>query len=254
MRRFKLVLTVVLTLAQTVPAVAADVVVFAASSLRTALDEIAEDWQAETGHRVLVSYAGSSAQARQIMAGAPADIFLSASPDWMDAVQAEGLIAEGLRRDLLGNSLVLIAHTPAAPIAITPDLDLPAMLGDGLLAMALVDAVPAGQYGKAALQFLGLWEAVAPRVAQADNVRAALALVALGEAPMGIVYATDALAEPAVTVLGTFPEASHPVITYPLALLTEARDPADRAFFDTLQDDAARVVFERHGFVVLGHP
>ncbi|WP_323035479.1 molybdate ABC transporter substrate-binding protein [Pararhodobacter sp.] len=233
---------------------AAEVLVFAAASLRTALDDIAEQWQAETGHSVLVSYAGSSAQARQIIAGAPADIFLSASTDWMDAVQAEGLIADGMRRDLLGNALVLIAHAAAAPVTLTPALDLAAMLGDGHLAMALVDAVPAGQYGKAALQSLGLWEAVAPLVVQTDNVRAALALVALGEAPLGIVYATDARAEPAVTVLGTFPDESHPAITYPLALLTEARDPADRAFYDALQGEAARAVFERHGFVVLDQP
>lgn len=237
-----------------VPAAADDTLVFAAASMRGALDEIAADWRAATGRGVTLSYAGSGALARQIIAGAPADIFVSASTDWMDAVAAEGFIVADTRRDLLGNTLVLIGHGTVQPVAITPALDLAGMLGDRWLAMALVDSVPAGQYGKAALQSLGLWDSVAARVAQTDNVRAALALVAAGEAPLGIVYASDAVAEPAVSVLGRFPAESHPPIIYPVALLTEATDPADAAFLDALHGAAARAVFERHGFRVLDQP
>ncbi len=236
------------------PAVGADVVVFAAASLRTAIDVIAQDWQAMTGHRVIVSYAGSSALARQIIAGAPADLFISASTQWMDAVEGAGLIAGDTRHDLLGNTLVLIGHGAGHPVVMSPALDLAGMLGDGWLAMGLVDSVPAGQYGKAALQSLGLWDAIAPQVAQTDNARAALALVARGEAPMGVVYATDAAAEPAVSVLATFPEVSHPTIIYPLALLSEAADDADREFYAALQAPPARAVFMAQGFRVLDLP
>lgn len=234
------------------PAAADEVVVFAAASLRTALDEIAAGWMAGTGHTVTLSYAGSNALAQQILQGAPADIFLSAAEVWMDEVEAAGLVLPGTRQDLLGNRLVLIAHgTGAAPVEIGPGLDLAGMLGDGRLAMALADAVPAGQYGKAALTALGLWDAVAPSVAQADNVRAALALVAAGEAPYGIVYATDAAAGDAVTVVGTFPQDSHPPILYPAALLAGAADPADRDFYGALSSAAAAAAFARQGFAVL---
>ena len=234
------------------PAAADEVVVFAAASLKTALDAVAADFQTETGHVVTLSYAGSNQLALQIIAGAPADIFLSAAEDWMDAVEQAGLVAGGTRRDLLGNSLVLIAHgRDARPAEIGPGFDLAGLLGDERLAMALVDAVPAGQYGKAALTNLGLWGAVSPLVAQADNVRAALALVATGEAPFGIVYATDAVASDNVTVVATFPADSHPPIVYPGALLTDAADPADRAFFEALTADPARAIFAAHGFSVL---
>jgi len=234
------------------PAAAAEVVVFAAASLKNALDEVATGWTAATGHKVTVAYGGSSLLARQIIAGAPADIFVSAAVNWMDAVEAAGLVAAGTRADLLGNSLVLIAHgAGAAPVAIGPGFGLAALLGDGRLAMALADSVPAGQYGKAALTALGVWEAVAPSVAQADNVRAALALVATGEAPYGIVYATDAAAEDNVTIVGTFPAGSHPPVVYPAALLVGATDAADRAFLDALTADAADAAFARQGFAVL---
>ena len=230
---------------------AAEVVVFAAASLKEGLDAVAAEFRAATGHRVAISYAGSGQLAKQIIAGAPADIFISAAVDWMDAVEREGLVAAGTRGDLLGNSLVLIAHgRGAAPVAIGPDLDLGAMLGEGRLSMALVDAVPAGQYGKAALEHLGLWEGVVPAVAQSDNVRAALALVARGEAPLGIVYATDAAASDNVSVLGAFPPESHPPIRYPAALLTGAADEADRAFFEALSSDAADATFAAHGFAI----
>lgn len=234
------------------PARADQVVVFAAASMKTALDEVAAGFEAETGHDVTISYAGSNALAQQIIQGAPADIFVSAAANWMDEVEKAGLVAEGGRRDLLGNSLVLIAHgTEAPPVTIVPGLDLPGLLGGGRLAMALVDAVPAGQYGKAALQDLGLWEAVAPSVAQSDNVRAALALVSTGEAPLGIVYATDAAADDDVTVIGTFPAGSHPVIAYPAALLTGAADGADRQFYEALSSGAADAIFAAQGFTIL---
>ena len=233
------------------PAQAQEVVVFAAASLKTALDGVAADFQAATGHTVTISYAGSNALAKQIIEGAPADIFLSAAVNWMDQVEKAGLLAPGTRRDLFGNRLVLVGGPDAAQVNLTPGLDLGGLLGDGKLAMALVDAVPAGQYGKAALQNLGLWDAVAPQVAQADNVRAALAFVSSGEAPYGIVYATDAIAEPAVKIAATFPADSHPAIVYPGALLTGAQDAADRAFYDALTADAGAAKFSEQGFVIL---
>lgn len=231
------------------PALAGEVVVFAAASLKNALDPIAADFQTATGHTVTISYAGSNALAQQILQGAPADIFLSAATNWMDEVEKAALTTA--RKDLLGNSLILIAHgKDAAPVDITPQLDLPTLLNGGKLSMAMVDAVPAGQYGKEALQSLGLWDAVAPSVAQSENVRAALALVAQGEAPLGIVYATDATAEDNVTILGTFPPDSHTPITYPAALLTNAQDDADRAFFDALSSPEAAATFTAQGFTV----
>jgi molybdate transport system substrate-binding protein len=227
----------------------APVTVFAAASLKTALDRIVADWAEEPDAApVRVSYAGSSALARQIVQGAPADIFISANTDWMDRIEAEGLLVDGSRADLLGNALVLIAHDPdAAPVEITADLPLAQMLGEDRLAMALVDAVPAGIYGRAALSALGLWDSVAERVAQADNVRAALALVSRGEAPYGITYATDAhAAGNAVRVLGTFPEGSHPPIIYPAAALQDT--PTSAGFLDWLRGAEARAIFADEGF------
>ena len=234
------------------PAVAAEVVVFAAASLKDALDRIAADFEARTGDSVTISYAGSNALARQIIEGAPADIFLSAAANWMDKVEEEGLVAPGTRRDLLGNSLVLIAHGAGAPpVAIGPGFDLKRLLGDGRLSMAMVDSVPAGQYGRASLESLGVWSAVEPLAAQSENVRAALRLVSAGEAPFGVVYASDAVSERGVTVVGTFPADSHPPIVYPVALLAGAADAADRAFLAALAAPAAAAEFKRQGFVVL---
>ena len=239
-----------IALSMTGPAAAEEVVVFAAASLKNALDAVAADFQAVTGHRVTVSYAGSNALAKQILEGAPADIFLSAAVNWMDAVEKEGLVLA--RRDLLGHSLVLIASgRDAPPVAITPGFDLAGLLGDGKLAMAMVDAVPAGQYGKAALEALGLWKTVEGAVVQSENTRAALALVSTGEAPFGIVYATDAAADDNVTVVGTFPEDSHAPIIYPAALLRGAADAADRAFYDALSSNMAAARFREYGFVTL---
>ena len=233
---------------------AGEVTVFAAASLKTAMDEIEPTYEAATGDALAVSLAGSSALARQIQQGAPADVFISANPGWMDQLQEDGLIAAGTRRDLLRNALVLIAHGETAKVEIGPGFDLAGLLGEGRLAMALVDAVPAGIYGKAALTSLGLWESVKDHVAQADNVRAALRLVSSGEAPYGITYATDAVADDAVTVAGTFPAGSHPPIIYPAALIAGRDTPAARRFLDYLEGPEARAAFERQGFVVVDAP
>ncbi len=234
------------------PALAEEVVVFAAASMKTALDAVAAEFEAATGHGVTISYGGSNALAQQILQGAPADIFVSAAVDWMDVVEEAGLVVPGTRADLLGNSLVLVAHDPAAAqVEIGPGLDLPGMLAGGRLSMAMVDAVPAGQYGRAALESLGLWAGVEGSLAQSENVRAALALVATGETPLGIVYASDAVAEAGVTVIGTFPADSHPPIRYPVALLTAAAEAADRAFLQALSEPAADAIFAAQGFAVL---
>ena len=253
MFRLPRILPLILAATLATPAAAEDVLVFAAASLKTALDRIAADYGTGTGDRVTVSYAGSNALAQQIIQGAPAQVFLSASVEWMDAVEASGDLAPGTRRDLLGNDLVLVAPKGGAgPVVLDADTDLPAMLNGGKLAMAMVDSVPAGQYGKAALESLGLWDSVADSVAQADNVRAALRLVALGEAPLGIVYATDALAEPAVTVAARIPAETHPPIRYPAAILAAGDGPEARAAFAHLFGPEARAIFERWGFAMAG--
>ena len=251
-RRPVLATLMALTLAAVPLRAGADVTVFAAASLTTALDRVAAAWTAQTGQTATLSYAGSSALARQIQKGAPADIFISASTDWIEALAASGDLRPGTRRDILGNRLVLIAHGPdAPPVTLDATLDLPALLQGGRLAMALVDAVPAGVYGKAALTHLGLWDAVAPQVAQADNVRAALAFVARAEAPLGIVYATDAAAEDRVTVIGTCPADSHAPITYPAAITAQSDSPQAHAFLGFLASDSARPIWQAHGFTVL---
>lgn len=230
-----------------VPVRAEGVLVFAASSLKTALDAIAPGYEAETGHKVTVSYAASSVLARQIQAGAPADLFISANEDWMDVLEQEGLLESGSRVDLLGNGLVLIGAPGAQHAEVGSGFDLTTRLGDGYLAMALVDAVPAGIYGKAALQGLGLWDDVQGQIAQTDNVRAALALVAAGAAPLGIVYRSDARAEDRVAVIGDIPADQHPPIIYPASLTVSAK-PEAPAFLAYLQSDGARAEFLRQGF------
>ncbi|RYH11752.1 molybdate ABC transporter substrate-binding protein [Tropicimonas sp. IMCC6043] len=235
------------------PARAEDLLIFAAASLTEALQEAASAWESQTGHRVTLSFAGSSTLARQIEAGAPADLFLSANETWMDRLEDDGLLRPGSRQDLLSNRLVLIANDlQAAPLDFTAPDAIASRLGEGRLAMALVEAVPAGIYGKAALMSLGLWEDVAPQVAQADNVRAALALVASGEAPLGIVYATDAMAEPRVTVIGTFPEETHMPIRYPMAIPAESHSPEAGSFAAWLAGPEAAAVFRAHGFGLAG--
>lgn len=253
MRRAAALLALAVGLAAPIaPARAADTVtVFAAASLKTALDEVNAAWTANSGKPVTASYAASSALAKQIEAGAPADVFVSADLDWMNALAGKGLIREETRATLLGNRLVLVGAAKAAPIAIVPGFDLKSALAGGKLAMGAVDSVPAGKYGKAALQSLGVWSTVEKDVAGAENVRAALLLVSRGEAPLGIVYQTDAAADPNVAVLGTFPENTHPPIVYPAALLTESTNPDAAAYLDYLRSDAARAIFEAQGFTRL---
>ena len=250
-RRMRALLAGVLA-AAAAPAAAEPVTVFAAASLTDAMQAVAERFEAETGHDVAVSLAGTSALARQIEQGAPADVFVSANPGWMDRLEGAGLIAAGTRIDLLGNRLVLVASgRDARPVDLGPGTDLAGRLGDGRMAMALVDAVPAGIYGKAALSTLGLWESVAPKVAQTDNVRAALALVASGAAPFGVVYATDAAAEDDVTRVATFPADSHPPIVYPAAAVAGGDTARADAFLRFLRGPSARAAFEARGFAVL---
>jgi molybdate transport system substrate-binding protein len=232
------------------PPARADVTVFAAASLKTALDEIAVDWTAATGTPIVMTYGGSAAMARQIGEGAPADLFISASVDWMDDLAARDLIRPESRRNLLGNRLVLVAHGSAPPVVLEDGLDLAGLLGGGRLSMAMVASVPAGQYGAEALRNLGLWDQVKDRLAQSENVRAALHLVALGEAPLGVVYASDAVAEPGVSVVATFPETSHRPIVYPAALMPDAGQEA-AAFLDHLSSPEAVAVFTANAFIAL---
>ncbi len=238
-------------------ALADDITIFAAASLKTALDTIATDWNAKTGHTAVIAYAGSSALAKQIQQGAPADIFISASKQWMDALADDALILPESRRDILGNTLVLVANGQnAAPVSIAPGFDLAGLLGGGKLSMALVDSVPAGQYGKEALQSLGVWASVEAQVAQSENVRAALSLVALGEVPYGIVYASDAVADDgandAVSVVGTFPADSHKPIVYPAAIIKDSANTTVAAdFMAYLSSDAGDAIFAAQGFVTL---
>ncbi|MBJ6981441.1 molybdate ABC transporter substrate-binding protein [Luteimonas sp. MC1572] len=225
--------------------------VFAAASLQESMDEAASAYREATGQAVRVSYAASPALARQIQQGAPADVFVSADLDWMDVLQAQGLIDAATRSELLGNTLVLIApaRSAARPFALGPGSDLLPLLGArGRIALGMVDSVPAGKYARAAFASLGMWDALKPRVAGTANVRAALMLVARGEVPLGVVYASDARAEPRVRVLATFPAASHPPIVYPVARVAASRHPHGAAFVRWLHSPPARAIFVRHGF------
>jgi molybdate transport system substrate-binding protein len=205
---------------------------------------------------VNTSYAASSALAKQIEQGAPADVFISADTNWMDYLAARKLIAPATRTDLLGNALVLTAakDSKIEHVDIGPGFDLAKLAGDGRIAVADVRAVPAGLYAKAALEKLGAWTAAQPKLAQAENVRAALAYVARGEAPLGIVYATDAKVEPGVKIVGTFPQSSHPPIVYPVAAMTGRDDAAVKHYLDFLRGQAARAIFDKFGFSVLAKP
>lgn len=225
--------------------------VLAAASLQEGLGDAAAAW-ARQGHAApVLSFAASSALARQIASGAPADLFLSADEEWMDAVAQRGLVRAGTRVPFLANRLVLVAPL-ASPVRLTirPGFPLLRALGEGRLAMADPDSVPAGKYGKAALTQLGVWPAIAARVARAENVRAALALVERGEAPLGIVYATDARASARVRIVATFPPGSHPPITYPLALLKTSSSPEAEGFRRFLLSPAGRAIFARRGFAL----
>lgn len=225
-------------------------VVLAAASLQGSLDDVADAW-AKQGHpHPVISYAASSALARQVESGAPADVFLSADEKWMDSIQQDGKVAAGTRADLLGNALVLIALADSrAEVDLAKPASLSAALGpSGKLSMADPDSVPAGLYGKAALAKLGLWDGMKGKVASADNVRAALALVESGEAPLGVVYATDAKASAKVRVAVTFPETSHEPIRYPAAVIAGAPSPDAAGFRAFLASPSAQAIFARYGF------
>jgi molybdate transport system substrate-binding protein len=228
------------------------VTVFAAASLKNALDAANAAWQAETGNTAVASYAASSALARQIEAEAPADLFISADLSWMDYLAEKGLLRDGTRANLLGNRLVLVAPKDGAKrVEISAGFDLASLLGDGRLAMGAVSTVPAGRYGKAALESLGVWSSVEGKVAGAESVRAALALVSRGEAPYGVVYRTDAAADPGVAVVATFPEDSHPPIVYPVAILSGSTSPAAAGYLAFLRSEAAERFFLEQGFSIL---
>lgn len=229
-----------------------DVVVFAAASLKNALDAVDAAWKAESGKSATVSYAASSALAKQIEEGAPADVFISADLDWMKYLSDKKLIKADSEVKLLGNRIVLVAPKDSAATAeIAPSFDLAKLLGDGRLAMGDVKAVPAGKYGKAALEKLGVWSSVEGKIAQAENVRAALKLVSTGEAPLGIVYQTDAAAEPGVKIIGTFPEDTHPPIVYPVGVTADSKSADAAAYVKYLQSAKAKELFEAQGFTVL---
>lgn len=230
--------------------------VFAAASLKNALDAANTAYAASGGAKATITYAASSALAKQIEAGAPADIFISADEDWMDYLAGKGLIQTTTRHDLLGNRLVLVAAADAkTSVEIKPgfalDQALDAAQKGGRLAVGDPAAVPAGKYAKAALTKLGAWDKVQDRLAPAENVRAALALVARGEAPLGIVYATDAAAEPGVRIVATFPADSHAPILYPIALAKDSVSAQAQAFLEFLASPKARPLFEAQGFTVL---
>ncbi len=227
------------------------VTVYAAASLKNALDAIAAAYGKSTGRKAVVSYAASSALAKQIEQAAPADIFISADTEWMDYLAGKKLIADATRSNLAGNLLVLIAPADSnISLVIAPVFDLAGALGDGRLALASVQTVPAGKYAKASLEKLGVWALVEKMVAEAENVRAALALVARGEAAMGIVYRTDAMAEPKVKIIATFPGNTHPPIVYPAALTASAKDnEAASQFLAYLKSPEAQAVFAKEGFL-----
>lgn len=229
--------------------------VFAAASMKNALDDIDAAYTAKTGVHVNASYAASSALARQIEQGAPADVFISADTDWMDYTSQKKTIDEPSRVNLLGNKIVLIApkDSKLGPVTIGPGFDLARLAGDGRIATGDVKAVPVGKYAKAALEKLGSWATAEPKFAMAESVRAALALVARGEAVLGIVYETDAKVEPGVKIIGAFPADSHPAIIYPVAATSTAK-PDAAGYLAFLRSGEAKTIFEKYGFIFLIKP
>jgi molybdate transport system substrate-binding protein len=231
------------------------ITVFAAASMKNALDDVDGSFTKQSGIKVVASYAASSALMKQIEQGAPADVFLSADIDWMDYGAKHDLIKNDTRLNLLGNRLVLIApiDSKIGHVDIVPGFDLAGLAGSGRIATGDVRAVPVGLYAKAALEKLGVWSSVESKMAMAENVRAALMLVARGEAPLGIVYETDAKIDPGVKIVGVFPEDSHPPIVYPVAMTKDAKPDAAQ-YIAFLTTPEAKAVFERYGFRVLGKP
>jgi len=223
--------------------------VLAASSLQESLEAAADAWQAEGHPRPVLSFAGTPALARQIEAGAPADLFISADEQWMDELARKGRIEHGTRATFLGNSLVLVEQAAKrTQLTLESGEELAQALGSGKLAMADPETVPAGRYGREALVSLGAWPRVEDRIVRTENVRLAAALVGAGDAPFGIVYATDARADPRLRVVATFPQSSHTPIAYPLALLATSRSPDAEAFRRFLLSPEAAAIFERFGF------
>jgi molybdate transport system substrate-binding protein len=243
--------------AAAVPATAQEktITVFAAASMKNALDDIDTAYTAKTGVKVTVSYGPSSGLAKQIEQGAPADVFISADTDWMDYAISKKNINESTRMNLLGNTIVLIApkDSKVDNVNIGQGFDLAKLAGDGKIATGDVKSVPVGKYAKAALEKLGSWQAAEPKFAMADNVRAALLLVARNEAALGIVYSTDAKVEPGVKVVGTFPADSHPAIIYPVAATTTAK-PETADYLAYLRSTAAKNILEKYGFKFLLSP
>jgi molybdate transport system substrate-binding protein len=229
-----------------------EVTVYAAASLTNALQDIGNQFNAKGSAQVKFSFAASSLLAKQIEAGADADLFFSADTEWMNYLADRNLVQTRTRKDVLGNHLVLIAPSGSnVSLEIKPGFPLAQALGDGRLAVADPDSVPAGKYARQALTSLGVWGSVAERLVRAENVRVALTYVARGEAPLGIVYETDAKAEPKVKVAGTFPDKSHEPIVYPIALTVHATSTEARAFLSYTEGDDAAQIFRRYGFVVL---
>jgi molybdate transport system substrate-binding protein len=229
--------------------------VFAAASMKNALDDINAAYTAKTGVRIVASYAASSALAKQLEQGAPADIFVSADTDWMDYAIGKKSISGPTRVNLLGNSIVLIApkESKIETVTIGRGFDLAKLAGDGRIATGDVKAVPVGKYAKAALEKLGSWAAAEPKFAMAESVRAALTLVSRGEANLGIVYATDAKVDPGVKIVGTFPADSHPPIIYPVAATATAKAEAPD-YLAYLRSQAAKAALEKYGFTFLIKP
>jgi molybdate transport system substrate-binding protein len=231
---------------------AGTITVFAAASLTDALGDVGKAYKARTGNDAVFSFAASSALARQVEASGGADIFMSADTDWMDYLNSRGLIQHATRKSLLGNHLVLVAPAGSAvALSIAPHFDLLGALGGGRLSIADPDSVPAGKYARTALTALGVWNGVVNHTVNAENVRVALKYVSSGEAPLGIVYTTDAMSDKGVRIVGTFPENTHAPIVYPAALIKDAK-PEAQAFLDYLSGPEARAIFEKDGFIILG--
>lgn len=231
---------------------AEEVLVFAAASLTNALNEVGEQFTAKTGHVLKPSYAASSALAKQVEQGAPAQVFASADLKWMDYLAGQKLINPDTRFNLLGNTLVLVAPLDSKldKVELSPKTNIAALAGDGRIATGNPDSVPVGLYFKQAMERAGQWQAVAPKIASADSVRAALAFVERGEVPLGVVYATDAAVSKKVKVVGTFPGTLHDPVVYPFALVTGKPNPAAKQFLDYVRGDSAKGVFVKYGFKV----
>ncbi len=252
-RLYSIIISALITLSMCLlsTAQAESIRIFAAASTTNAITDIIKAYTDKTGKEVTPSFASSSTLAKQIAQGAPADVYLSANPKWMDFIEKKELVEPGTRTNLLGNRITLIQpKSGQLKLSISADLDLAGILGDDKLAMGDPDHVPAGIYGRKALESLKLWDSVAPKVARAKDVRAALALVERAEAPLGIVYATDAAISKKIDVVGLFPENTHPPIIYPVCIVKDKASADAKAFFAFLKDQKAADIFKTYGFSV----